>query len=58
LETIELSVWWDLQWMIPVAVGIWEASNIAIICLALVTDPPFVVSIPLSFQIALWDRRI
>jgi hypothetical protein len=30
----------------------------AIMWFALVTDPPFVVSNPRSFQIAVWDRRI
>ena len=58
LETIESSIWWDLQWTIPIAVGRWEAFSMAIIWFALVTDPPFVVSNPHSFQIAVWDRRI
>ena len=58
METIESPVWWDLQWTIPIAVGRWEAFSMAIIWFALVTDPPFVVSNPHSFQIVGRDRRI
>ena len=50
LETIESCIWWDLQWTIPITVGRWEAFSMAIIWFALVTDPPFVVSNPRSFQ--------
>jgi hypothetical protein len=51
LETIESSIWWDLQWTILIAVGRWEAFSMAIMWFALVTVPPFVVSNPPSFQI-------
>jgi hypothetical protein len=37
LETIDSSVWCDLQWIIPIAVGRWEAFSMAIIWFELVT---------------------
>jgi hypothetical protein len=58
LETIESSVWWDLQWTIPIAVGRWEAFLLVITWFALVTDPALVISNPCSLEIAAWDRRI
>ena len=58
METIESSVWWDLQWTFPIAVWRWEAFHMAIIWFVLVTDPPFVVSNPSSSKIAVWVKRI
>lgn len=58
LEIIQLSIWWNWLSTNPKVMGRWEAFSMAIIWSALVMDPPFVVSISCSFQIAEWYRRI
>ena len=52
------SAWWDLQWTIPILVGSREAWRRHVMKVALVIDVPFVVSSPLSFQIAEWESKM
>jgi hypothetical protein len=58
IVTGDESIWWDRQWAIPILEGRREAQRRLAMKVELVTEVPFVVNNPLSFQIAEWERRM
>jgi hypothetical protein len=52
------SIWWDRLWAIPILEGRREVRRRLVMKVELVTEVPLVVNSPLSFQIAVWERRL